>query len=133
MALESFVTGITRFGGPGFMIYVPLRIAGGFVLIFLGVAGLLLPVMPGLIFLIPGLALLARHFHWAERLHGHLREAQRFCWRSACDMGLVPRRLAAWVHRRQGSRWPGAVTVTEPIPTAAGVCQTEDERVIIGA
>lgn len=34
----------------------------------LGLTGLLLPVMPGWIFLIPGLIILADHFTWARRL-----------------------------------------------------------------
>ncbi len=65
------------------MILVPLRIAGGFFLVTLGVLGLMLPVMPGLIFLIPGLALLSRHFHWAHRLHTRLTEARHYCCRKA--------------------------------------------------
>jgi len=45
-----------------------LRLIAGFLLVGLGVMGLALPLLPGWIFLIPGLALLSRHFHWAHRL-----------------------------------------------------------------
>lgn len=62
------------------MIIVPLRITAGFLLVALGVIGLVMPIMPGLIFLIPGLALLSRHFHWAHRMHTQLCDARRFCW-----------------------------------------------------
>jgi uncharacterized membrane protein YbaN (DUF454 family) len=49
-------------------------ILAGLFLVALGVLGLILPVMPGWIFLIPGLVLLARHFHWAKRLLAFARE-----------------------------------------------------------
>lgn len=45
-----------------------LELAAGSGLVLLGVAGLILPVMPGWVFLIPGLVILSRHFHWARRL-----------------------------------------------------------------
>lgn len=51
-----------------------LRIAGGVGLVILGVIGLILPVMPGWIFLIPGLVILADYspkirklLDWAKR------------------------------------------------------------------
>ena len=37
-------------------------------LILIGILGLILPIMPGWIFLIPGLVLLAQHFDWAKQL-----------------------------------------------------------------
>jgi hypothetical protein len=40
----------------------------GFVLVLAGVAGLLLPIVPGWLLLIPGLALLATEYVWARRL-----------------------------------------------------------------
>ena len=43
------------------------EVVAGFGLVVLGLIGLVLPIMPGWIFLIPGLVLLARHFHWARR------------------------------------------------------------------
>jgi uncharacterized membrane protein YbaN (DUF454 family) len=51
-----------------------LRLATGIGLVILGIAGLILPVMPGWIFLIPGLIILSDHFpplkrvlEWAKR------------------------------------------------------------------
>ena len=39
----------------------PLRVAAGIFLVLLGIVGLILPIMPGWIFLIPGLLLLTGH------------------------------------------------------------------------
>jgi uncharacterized membrane protein YbaN (DUF454 family) len=51
-----------------------LRILGGFGLVLLGIIGLILPIMPGWVFLIPGLIILADYFppihrlvQWAKR------------------------------------------------------------------
>ena len=63
--------------------FVPLKVVGrfirrsgkriavtivGFVLVLAGLAGLLLPIVPGWLLLIPGLALLATEYVWAQRL-----------------------------------------------------------------
>lgn len=45
-----------------------LRLLAGVGLILLGITGLILPIMPGWIFLIPGLALLADYFPPIRRL-----------------------------------------------------------------
>lgn len=45
-----------------------LKILSGFGLVLLGIIGIILPVMPGWIFLIPGLVILSEHFVWAQRL-----------------------------------------------------------------
>ena len=45
-----------------------IRIVVGFVLLGMGLVGLLLPVVPQIPFLLGGLLLLAREFHWARRL-----------------------------------------------------------------
>jgi uncharacterized membrane protein YbaN (DUF454 family) len=45
-----------------------LRIGGGFCLVLLGILGLILPVMPGWVFLIPGLAILGDYFPPLRRL-----------------------------------------------------------------
>jgi hypothetical protein len=45
----------------------------GFTLVLLGIAGLALPIVPGWLLIIPGLALLATEYVWARRL---LRFAQ---------------------------------------------------------
>ncbi|MBI2815709.1 MAG: PGPGW domain-containing protein [Acidobacteria bacterium] len=51
-----------------------VRIVSGFVMLFVGVAGLILPIMPGWIFVIPGLVVLGREFHWARRLLNRLKK-----------------------------------------------------------
>lgn len=43
------------------------RYAAGFGLVLLGIIGLILPVMPGLAFLVPGLAILSQEFPWLDR------------------------------------------------------------------
>jgi hypothetical protein len=45
-----------------------LRIAGGIGLVILGIVGLILPVMPGWVFLIPGLIILGDYFPPIKRL-----------------------------------------------------------------
>lgn len=50
------------------------RITGGTLLIGLGVVGLVVPVMPGWLFIIPGLSLWAGEFAWARRLRDGARE-----------------------------------------------------------
>ncbi len=45
-----------------------LRIASGIGLVIVGVIGLIVPVMPGWIFLIPGLVILADYFPPIRRL-----------------------------------------------------------------
>jgi uncharacterized membrane protein YbaN (DUF454 family) len=45
-----------------------LKIAAGIGLILVGVVGLILPVMPGWVFIIPGLMILAEHSPLAHRL-----------------------------------------------------------------
>jgi uncharacterized membrane protein YbaN (DUF454 family) len=51
-----------------------LEIIGGFLLVLIGILGLILPIMPGWIFLIPGLVLLGQHFDWAKRLVAWARD-----------------------------------------------------------
>ncbi|WP_321474309.1 PGPGW domain-containing protein [uncultured Paludibaculum sp.] len=62
-----------------------LRILSGLGLVLLGILGLILPIMPGWVFLIPGLVILADHFppvrrllHWAkgkfEQQTGRMRD-----------------------------------------------------------
>lgn len=45
-----------------------LRLALGFSLIVLGILGLVLPIMPGWVFLIPGLLILSDYFPPVKRL-----------------------------------------------------------------
>ena len=44
------------------------RIAAGLGLVIAGLIGLALPILPGWIWLIPGLAILATEFTWAKRV-----------------------------------------------------------------
>lgn len=44
------------------------RIIGGFALLVLGVVGLFLPFLQGIAFIVLGLLLLSREYHWARRL-----------------------------------------------------------------
>jgi len=57
------------------------RLFSGFGLVLLGVAGLILPIMPGWIFLIPGLIILSDYFRpvrslvgWAKKQAGKVGE-----------------------------------------------------------
>jgi len=45
-----------------------LRILSGLGLVLLGIIGLIMPIMPGWVFLIPGLVILADHFPPVRRL-----------------------------------------------------------------
>lgn len=58
------------------------RITAGGVLLALGLVGLVLPVMPGWLLIIPGLSLLAGEFVWAARLRDGARERLRRATRS---------------------------------------------------
>jgi uncharacterized membrane protein YbaN (DUF454 family) len=51
-----------------------LRQLSGWLLVLVGVIGLIMPVMPGWLFLIPGLVILAERFTWAKRLLAWARE-----------------------------------------------------------
>jgi uncharacterized membrane protein YbaN (DUF454 family) len=44
-----------------------LRYATGIGLVLLGIVGLILPIMPGWIFLVPGLMILAEELPWLDR------------------------------------------------------------------
>lgn len=50
------------------MIRSTLRVSAGVFLVILGVLGLVLPIMPGWIFLIPGLVILGDYFPPVKRL-----------------------------------------------------------------
>jgi len=50
-----------------------IMILVGFTLLLLGVIGWALPVMPGWLFVLPGLAILAAEFVWARRLLEHVK------------------------------------------------------------
>lgn len=71
------------------MVRSTLEIILGILLLVLGVAGWLLPIVPGWLFMIPGLALLSRHFRWARRLWAYLR-AVRANWARRKLRGRLP-------------------------------------------
>jgi len=52
-----------------------LQVTSGFLLVGIGLVGVVMPIMPGWIFLVPGLALLSRHYAWARRLRERVRPA----------------------------------------------------------
>lgn len=62
------------------------RMAGAFMLIAVGIVGLFVPILPGWLLIVPGLALLAKDFTWAERL----LETVRHRWAEA--RGTITRR-----------------------------------------
>lgn len=66
----------------------------GFVLVCLGLAGLLLPVLPGWVLIIAGFAVLSREYSWAH-------SCLAFCRRQATKSGNKLRTLA---NRRRAGR-----------------------------
>lgn len=53
-----------------------LLLATGWLFLLLGIAGLFLPVLQGILFILIGLTILATEYHWARRLMAKL--LQRF-------------------------------------------------------
>ncbi len=53
-----------------------LRIVAAFGLLLVGIVGLILPIMPGWIFVIPGLIMLGREFGWARSLLNWVKKYQ---------------------------------------------------------
>ena len=53
------------------------RIIGGFALLVLGVIGLFLPFLQGIAFIVLGLLLLSREYHWARRLLDWVKRKRR--------------------------------------------------------
>ena len=66
---------------------------GGFGLVALGIAGLVLPVLPGWVLIIAGFAVLSREYSWAQ-------SALAFAKRKAADGGEGVRALAQRMRRR---------------------------------
>lgn len=54
-----------------------IRVSAGVSLVVLGILGLLLPIMPGWVFLIPGLLILSEYFPWVKRLVSWAKEKAR--------------------------------------------------------
>ena len=60
-----------------------LRILSGLGLVIIGIIGLIMPIMPGWVFLIPGLVILAEYFppvrrllDWAKRMYEKQKSRQ---------------------------------------------------------
>jgi uncharacterized membrane protein YbaN (DUF454 family) len=49
-----------------------LLIVLGWVFLLLGIAGLFLPILQGILFILIGLSILATEYHWARRWIAHL-------------------------------------------------------------
>lgn len=64
-----------------------VRIAGGSILMALGVVGLFLPLLQGVALIIAGLAVLATELPWARRLLHALRERLRLRRHAAAQQG----------------------------------------------
>lgn len=80
-----------------------LLIVTGWVFIVLGIAGLFLPVLQGILFLVVGLLILSREYAWARNLLTRFeqrfpevsRKAHRFAHRIRARMRLAWRRCAS--------------------------------------
>ncbi len=91
----------------------------GFALVAVGLAGLVLPVLPGWVLLIAGFAVLSREYAWA---HSGLSFARRH----AARHGRKLRSLASRQPRREvGIEEPSAEVVIDLTGTDAGVDQQE--------
>lgn len=82
----------------------------GWLLVLTGLAGLVLPG-PGLLPLVAGLAVLARHYHWARRL---LTPVRHVAWRAAAEGVLSWWRLTGSVLSAGGLAMLGAMWVLQP-------------------
>ncbi len=60
-----------------------LRTIAAFSMVAIGVCGLILPIMPGWIFLIPGLAMLSQRYTWAKRLVEWAKQKAGSSWRTS--------------------------------------------------
>lgn len=87
-----------------------IRKTVGWVLLVAGIAGLVLPG-PGLLPLVAGLAVLARHYHWARRLLTPVRDA---AWRAAAEGVLSPWRLTGSLASALAMATLGAVWLLQP-------------------
>lgn len=71
-----------------------LKIASGIGLILIGIVGLILPVMPGWVFIVPGLIILAEYFHPIRRLvdwaKAKLESSEIPGWKGSRSDGSAP-------------------------------------------
>ncbi|WP_194288583.1 PGPGW domain-containing protein [Ornithinicoccus halotolerans] len=87
-----------------------IRKTVGWLLVAAGIAGLVLPG-PGLLPLVAGLAVLARHYRWAQRLLTPVRHA---AWRAAAEGVLSPWRLTGSLLSTCAMATLGVVWVLQP-------------------
>lgn len=76
-----------------------LVLIAGWTFLLLGIAGLFLPILQGVLFIVIGLAILSSEYVWAHNLLRKLRE--RFPRISSkADEGM--KRASAWIQRLSG-------------------------------
>ena len=73
----------------------------GWAFILLGIAGLFLPVLQGILFLLIGLVILSSEYVWAHHLLGKLRERFPGISRKADE---ATQRAAIWMRRVSGQK-----------------------------
>ena len=99
----------------------------GFLLVLLGLAGLVLPVLPGWLLIIAGFAVLSREYSWADSGLSYAR-------RKAAQGGAGVRSLAARCRRR--GDFPAipstefVINLTAPNGDAFAVSDALDEEVV---
>lgn len=94
----------------------------GFALVALGIAGLVLPILPGWLLIIAGFAVLSREYSWA---HSGLAYARR----KAAQGGEGVRTLAARCRRRRVVQLPSDDFVIDlTAPAVAEVALEESEQ-----
>lgn len=96
----------------------------GFCLVMIGLAGLLLPILPGWALIIGGFLVLSREYAWACT-------ALAFCRRHAARSGAKMRSMAGSARRRRMVLLPSDPTeidLTEPAADAAAAELRRSER-----
>lgn len=81
-----------------------LLLVAGWGFILLGIAGLVLPILQGVLFILVGLALLSTQYAWARRLLARLRERYPKLHRLA-DQAIA--RANRWMRRIMGGSAAG--------------------------
>lgn len=90
----------------------------GFVLVCLGIAGLLLPVLPGWVLIIAGFAVLSREYSWAH-------SCLAFCRRQAAKSGTKIRTMAR--RRRAGAESDREVVLDPSGEVVIDLTRVQDE------
>ena len=90
------------------------RTAGGWIFVIVGVAGLLLPVLPGAPLLIAGLVLLSADYRWAQNCLDKVKlwtqKLYRHQAKPANDYPVMPR--PEWTRSRHEKRSPQPATTS---------------------